>query len=183
MPPKKRRKLTKRELFEQRKKKGRRGSIARGEGVGSRQQFVLPVNWETEVVQDVSGHKKFHYRSPGKTVYRTQGSVQGELLNRGFEDCLLNPPSSSSDVDTDKSDPDFKPDDEPKLQDSCVVSVDVEPRLFVCESSQIVDFVEQINKTSKCATSNCEGKRPLITPEIFLFVLFSWRLRCSLSVS
>lgn len=155
MPPKKRRKLNKRELFNQLKEKGKRGSVARGKGVGSQQEFVLPANWKEELVEDSSGHQKLNYRSPGKSLYRPQKSVKEEFLNRNLKYCLNNPPYTES------TDSDFDIENKTKVQNSSVVSVDVEPRLFVCQSSQIVDFVEQINITSKCAIPNCEGKRKI----------------------
>lgn len=33
----------------------------------------------------------------------------------------------------------------------------VERRLIVCESTQVMDLVEQFNATSKCSTNNCSG--------------------------
>ena len=44
--------------------------------------------------------------------------------------------------------------DEPKT----VKGEEMERRLFVSESTQLMDFVQQINKTSKCFTPNCNGK-------------------------
>ena len=35
--------------------------------------------------------------------------------------------------------------------------LDVERRLFVCETTQLTDFVEKINKTSCCSTPDCDG--------------------------
>ena len=36
--------------------------------------------------------------------------------------------------------------------------VALEQRLFVCESSQLMKFVDQINESSRCSTSNCHGE-------------------------
>jgi len=38
------------------------------------------------------------------------------------------------------------------------VGLEVERRLFVCKSTQLMDMVEQINVTSKCSTPECHGE-------------------------
>ena len=35
--------------------------------------------------------------------------------------------------------------------------IEIERRLFVCESTQVMDMVEQFNATSKCSTDSCNG--------------------------
>ena len=35
---------------------------------------------------------------------------------------------------------------------------EMERQLFVCELSQLMALVQQINDTSKCSTSDCNGK-------------------------
>lgn len=36
--------------------------------------------------------------------------------------------------------------------------LEVERRFFVCESTQLMDMIHQINSTSKCSTPKCNGK-------------------------
>ena len=38
------------------------------------------------------------------------------------------------------------------------LEVELERRLFVCESTQLMDMVEQINASSKCSTPECSGE-------------------------
>ena len=35
--------------------------------------------------------------------------------------------------------------------------LEIERRLFVCESTQLMNMVEQINATSQCSTPECNG--------------------------
>lgn len=36
--------------------------------------------------------------------------------------------------------------------------IDIERRFFVSETTQLLDFIEQVNRTSCCSTPNCRGK-------------------------
>ena len=38
------------------------------------------------------------------------------------------------------------------------LEVELERRLFVCESTQLMDMVKQINASSKCSTPECSGE-------------------------
>ena len=49
--------------------------------------------------------------------------------------------------------------------------VALEQRLFVCETSQLVKFVNQINESSRCSTSNCHSE--LYIHSSFISIFFS----------
>ena len=44
------------------------------------------------------------------------------------------------------------------LKKSCVSRVDLGNSVFVCQTTQLQQFIDQINQTSECYTENCTGK-------------------------
>ena len=94
--------------------------------------------------------------SPGKTKYNTRRKVSKTLAARNL-DCFHNKSTTEEEEDTEGSD--FNPsDDEKKPEPSCKrIGVAVERRFFVCESTQLMDMVEQINSMSRCSTPDCNG--------------------------
>jgi hypothetical protein len=104
-----------------------------------------------------------NFISPGKTVYRTQKSVEAVLVSRNLDDCFHDQ-SYSSAKDATESDSDYTPLSEVKSESTTkkreleTEGIIIERRMFACESTQLVDFVEQINATSKCSTLDFDGK-------------------------
>ena len=120
-----------------------RSAEVRGLGTGSRIDFSLPAQWTTEVTS-YDHHDAVKYISPGKTMYHTSTKVKETLAKRKMDFCL------------DKSDPSPKRRKmvrEEPLQNP----LKVERQLCVCESSQIIRLIEDINKTSHCSTPDCNG--------------------------
>ena len=142
--------------------RGKKGAEKRGKGVGSRQTFTLPAKWEEEEYE--RGNKtRLQFSSPGKTKYKTQKAVKETLVMRGMEKCLHDHLSSaSSSEESQTEDPEFMPSSEGEETKESQMKLrkgeEMERRLFVCESSQIMALVQQINDTSKCSTSDCNGK-------------------------
>lgn len=158
----KKKKLSKSEKKKMLSEKGKKGAEARGIGTVARQEFTLPSQWETEVRQGET-RKLVDYYSPGKTKYRTQREVGEELLGRGMELCFEEDEETSQ--HTSESESNDWPEDEMSIPSNSQVvndsKVEVERRLVVCESTQITRLVDDINKTSRCSTKDCEGKFPL----------------------
>ena len=73
-------KQSKKKLSKSKKKRimtdiGRLGAEARGSGVGSRQDFVLPAKWYTEK-HEYASHEIIKFISPGKTRCHSSGKVK-----------------------------------------------------------------------------------------------------------
>ena len=79
-----------------------------------------------------------------------------EFLHENDRNCF-----SSDGTKSEESE--FRPSSEEEQMDKFEVQADkmgeeMEHRLFVCESMQLMEMVQQINETSKCGTANCNGK-------------------------
>lgn len=156
-PPKKKRKISKRERKKVLQEKSRKALEKRGIGAGSRQKFTLPAKWTKE--QYESGDRtRVTFVSPGKTKYNTQKKVSETLAARNLMDCFHDK-STTEEEEENTEGSEFNPsDDEKKPEPSCKrIGVAVERRFFVCESTQLMDMVEQINSTSRCSTPDCNG--------------------------
>lgn len=156
----KRKKLSKSEKKKLYQDRGKKGAEARGLGAGSRQDFSLPAQWTTEVTS-YDHHDAMKYISPGKTMYHTTTKVKETLAKRKMDFCL-DKSSESSGNEADDKDPDFKPDPSSKRlkmvrEEPLQNPLKVERQLCVCESSQIIRLIEDINKTSRCSTPDCNG--------------------------
>ena len=172
MPSSKKRKLSKIEKKKMMAEKGKKSAESRGKGISSRQEFVLPAKWESEVKQGKT-RQIVEYYSPGKTKYRTQSEVKNVLHQRGMALCFNESESPSEELSSSESDvydPDKDLEHEGALpstskaackstdREKCLAQqADVEQRLFVCESSQVCKFVDDINRTSRCSTEECNG--------------------------
>ena len=82
---------------------------------------------------------------------------------RGMEKCLHDHlASASSSEESQTEDPEFMSSSEGEETKESQMKLrkgkEMERRLFVCESSQLMALVQQINDTSKCSTSYCNGK-------------------------
>ena len=155
----KKKKLSKSEKKNLYQDRGKKGAEARGLRTGSRIDFSLPAQLTTEITYD--HHDAVKYISPGKTMYHTSAKVKETLAKRKMDFCL-DKSSESSGNETDNKDPDFEPDLSPKRlkmarKEPLQNPLKVERQLCVCESSQIIRLIEDINKTSRCSTPDCNG--------------------------
>ena len=141
--------------------RGRRSASKQGLGVGSRKLFHLPAKWR-EVRYKRGKETRVQFASPGKTLYKTHRSVKKQLLELSMTNCLPEEPTSECSSVTEES----ANEGDGRLENSKIDDpVVMEEKLFVCQSTQFMDFVEQINATSSCATVDCNGK----SQEIYLF--------------
>ena len=101
----------------------------------------------------------------------SQKSVEKELVSRNLKDCLYDKSASSMEDNSDGDDEDYCEDDrdakkrklqssdEPdELSDKNKSCLEIKRRLFVCESTQLMDMVKQINATSQSSTPECNGR-------------------------
>ena len=167
-PKKKKKRLSKREKAKLLTERGKKAAEARGTGVGSRRKFVLAANWREEEYEtgdrERGVRKCVSFVSPGKTKYWNQKEVEKQMVSRNLTDCFYEKPASSEEGNTGGDDSEYLPssekekDEKHKFVAYQSVGLEVERRLFVCESTQIMDMVEQINVTSKCSTLECHGE-------------------------
>lgn len=160
-----RKKVSKSEKKKLLQERGRKGASARGAGVGSRTNLTLPAAWTTET-QSYSHHDALKFVSPGKTRYHSAAKAKAVLVKRKMNFCL-NESSESSGNEVDDKDADFEPGPSGKIAKcehavSAVDEVEVEHQFVVCESTQITSFVDDINRTSRCSTSECNGTYTVI---------------------
>ena len=140
--------------------KGKKSARAQGIGTMSRQEFTLPSLWKSEIRQGET-REVVEYYSPGKTKYKTQGSVRHQLRSRNMDLCFDEVEEILSQASDDSSD-EYLPHDESRgTTSACNIngmdSMEVERRLVVCESTQITRLVNDINKTSRCSSNGCNG--------------------------
>lgn len=153
---KKPKKATRKKLRNLAIKRGRKSAFKRGRGLGSRKEFNLPAMWQ-EIPYESGNKSRVKFTSPGKSVYRAQNTVKKRLLELGMTACL---DESSENTTSTEEGSTFLSLDEEECKDEVVDinAVNKEERLFVCQSSQLMDLVDQVNITSRCNTANCEGK-------------------------
>ena len=161
--------LSKREKKKLQAERGKKGAVVRGVGFGSRQEFVLPAKWTTEE-RETSSKKRKIILSPGKKKYHNFQHVKYTIKERGLDLCFLNSSESSqSEGEASGCEENLK-----KLELATKKvkkeALPVERRLFVCESTQLTKFVDGINETSKCATSECNGECGFIFVRIFSYL-------------
>lgn len=155
-PPTKRRRLSKANWKKLKKEKGEQSAKKRGTGTGSRKTFSLPARWK-EVTYKSGGRTRLQFESPGKTSYKTQKQVEAVLASRNLQACL-NDHCTSSEEDIESAGSEYVPTDEEKPMCEKSTKAPLERRFFVCESTQLLDLVHQVNATSKCSTKDCNGK-------------------------
>ena len=157
-PTKKKKGLSKADWKKLRKARGEKSAATRGTGAGSRKKFTLPAKWK-ETTYKSGNRVRVQFESPGKSVYKTQKQVEGVLLSRNLKDCLNERSTTEDEISQDDSTgSEYLPTDEDTAKVESVVMCNLERRLFVCESTQIMDLVNQVNQTSKCSTKGCNGK-------------------------
>lgn len=149
----KKKKLSSSEKRKMQQEKGKSGAQKRGLGVSGRLDFELPANWRTEEVPSTS-KTSLHFISPGKKRYRSQASAKAAIKERGMNLCL-NEASDDSEPQDSQSDFEGSP---KKIVSKVKSEQQIEHRLFVCQSSQFEKLIDDINKTSKCSTQDCNGK-------------------------
>ena len=141
-------KLTKAQKRKLLSERGKKGAEKRGIGVGSRTEFELPAKWKKTNCS--YGNREFlKIESPGKTVYHSVNKVKETLKKRKMEFCLTPESSTESSVEEISEFED---------QSESVQQKNVERQLFVCETTAVTDFVEQVNRTSHCSTPSCNGE-------------------------
>ena len=158
--------LSKQEMKKLQAERGKKGAVARGLGFGSRQEFVLPAQWTTEEHETSSKRRKI-ILSPGKNKYHNFQHVKDTIKERGLDLCFLN----SSESSQSEGEASGCEENSTKLKLATEKmkkeALPVERRLFVCESTQLTKFVDGINETSKCATSECNGECGFLFAHIF----------------
>lgn len=166
-PPKKKKRLSKADWKKLRKQRGAKSAEVRGLGAGSRKKFTLPAKWR-QLVFTNGGRKRVEFESPGKTIYKTQKEVEKTLVKRNMKECLDDRSSTEESIPQDESSEwECEPADDEKgvqklsktLTSDDTETNSLERRFFVCESTQLMDLVHQVNKTSQCSTKDCNGKR------------------------
>ena len=118
--------------------------------------------------------------SPGKTVYRTEKCVAKTLTARNLElfswgfgfkwgdwrfrgygvklpDIEDSPPDEPGCSGKKRKWSNKEENNSPSQAARKKAKVDVECHLFVCETTQLTDFVNKINETSCCSTPDCNG--------------------------
>ena len=160
--------------------KGKKSVEKQGRGAGSRKSFTLPAKWSEKHTEE-DGKTRVKFVCPGKTEYKTEKSVVETLVARSLEACFNICSASSEDTASEGSE--FNPDMSDAEKPGCSktstptsrkvereaegytsqpvakkMKKDVERRLFVTESSQLMDFVEQVNRMLCCSTPDCPGK-------------------------
>ena len=159
VPPRKKRKVSSAAKKKLASERGEKSASKQGKGVGSRKSFTLPAKWREELYK--RGKKtRLQFSSPGKTKYKTQKAVTETLEARDMRDCIHESLSSGmSSEDTKSEESEFLPScEEDDFELPVKIGEEMERRLFVCESTQLMDMVDQINQTCKCSTSDCNGK-------------------------
>ena len=80
--------------------------------------------------------------SPGKTKYWSQKGVEKALVSRNLANCLYHKSASSTEVNTDTEDSEYyqssRGDTKCKQLGLDGLEVELERRLFVCESTQLM---------------------------------------------
>lgn len=152
-------KLSKKERKAILSSRGKAGAEARGIGDTSRHNFVLPRDWSSEVTSYASS-SKVKFSSPGKTPYYSYQKAKDVIRKRGRTDFIDSSESENSESELHLSRKKVKTTSSTPITANTATasSVVVERQLFVCESSQILTFVENVNKTSRCSTKDCNGK-------------------------
>ena len=106
--------------------------------------------------------------------YTTQKAVKESLEARDMQEFLHENARNRFSSDETKSEvSEFRPSSEDEQMDKFEVQADktgeeMEHRLFVCQSTQLMEMVQQINETAKCGTANCNGKSKLFWPSCAL---------------
>ena len=165
-PPRKKKKTSKHEKKKSLAERGKKSAESKGVWTGSRRKFALAAHWREEPYKsdnrDRGTRMRVSFVSPGKTKYWSQKSVEKALVSRNLADCLYDKSASSTEGNTDPDDSEDCPssgeDTKCKQFELDGLEVELERRLFVCESTQLMDMVEQINALSKCPTPECSGE-------------------------
>ena len=150
----KKKKLSSSEKRKMQQEKGKSGAQKRGLGVSGILDFELPANWRTEEVSSTS-KKSLHFISPGKNRYRSQASAKAAIKERGMNLCWNEASDDPEDSQDSQSDFEGSP---KKIVSKVKSGQQIEHRMFVCQSSQFEKLIDDINKTSKCSTQDCNGK-------------------------
>ena len=146
--------------------KGKKSAEKRGKGAGSRKSFSLPAKWSQEHTE-TDGKTRLKFVSPRKSEYSSEKASSALSEHSESEGSEFFPEMELSDNEKAgcsksskaESDEDSSAEPQPK---KC--KTDIERRFFVSESTQLLDFVKQVNRTSCCSTPDCRGK--ISTPNL-----------------
>lgn len=92
--------------------------------------------------------------SPGKTRYHHTKKVKEALKKRKMDLCL----SDTSQSSREESDPDLDSCEDEVTESVEAVELVVARQWFVCESTKISAFVDDVNRCSRCSAVDCSGK-------------------------
>ena len=156
--------------------KGKKSAEKRGKGAGSRKSFSLQAKWSEEHTE-TDGKTRLKFVSPRKSQCSSEKAVAQTLTARNLEACFYASSASSEHSESEGSDffPEMELSDNKKAgcskrsksesdEDSSAepqpkkCKTDIERRFLVSKSTQLLDFVEQVNRTSCCSTPDCRGK-------------------------
>ena len=153
-PPTKKKKMSKQAKKKMMADRSKKALEQRGLGAGRRRKFALAANWKEETYK--SGNRtRVKFVSPGKTTYKTQKAAGEALVARNLSDCFCEKATTTEDQNT-ETDSDLDINSYNKLEKKHLPheeseaerkGLPIERRLFVCESTQIMDMVNQINSS------------------------------------
>ena len=93
------------------------------------------------------------FSSPGKTVYKSPNDAKEALKAKGMENCFNELASSSMSSEGGSEYEPFSTDEEQDMAKKKQFK-----KVALEQSSQLMKFVDQINESSRCSTSNCHGE-------------------------
>ena len=128
-------------------------ALERGKKVQASKERVLGAESHLLCLQKRGKKTRLQFSSPGKTKYKTQKVVTETLVARDMRDCIHENFSSGMGSENTKSEEsEFLPScEEDELELPVKVEEEMKRRLFVCESIQRMDMVDQISQTCKCS--------------------------------
>ena len=155
--------------------KGKKSAEKRGKGAGSRKSFSVQAKWSEEHTE-TDGKTRLKFVSPRKPECSSEKAVAQTLAARNLEACFYASSASSELSESEGSDffPEMELSNNEKAgcsksskaesdEDSSAepqpkkCKTDIERRFFVSESTQLLDFVVHVNRTSCCSTPDCRG--------------------------
>lgn len=150
--------------------RGKLGVEKREVGVGSRQEIMLPAQWQVET-HAYASHEALKVVSPGMTRYHKIAKVKETLKQRNMTLCA----SKSSESSEDASGSEYEPSPVKRAKTEELkqpAEPMVERQFFVGESTQITAFVDGVNRTSCCSTAGCNGTYSLSITAMIYFIYF-----------
>lgn len=154
----------------------RAGNRAQGRGAGRRSlpESALPQGWRREV-----NEKNIFFRGPSRETFRGESSLRANLEKDGFG--MDSPSSSEADSDDEMDAVDFHLSSQSRSSESnessgsetssrCSSTDDESEKsapgplndesfgYYIGTQQSVCDLIEEVNKTSRCASADCLGK-------------------------